>query len=138
MNKLRGSSSAVAIKSIEGYREVLDAAAAVIVGEYPPEDECWNYEKTKETQKNYDTWCFEAHQQCCSSEKKYNHNYNFCEFYAFDPEPETDDNVKISEGVAFDAEDPTEGGIDCTVCHDEKCDADEADTNDATLDVIEE
>ena len=73
-----------------------------------------------------------AHQQCCSSKKKYNHDKNFCEFYAFD-EPEINDNVEISEGIAFDAEDSTEGGIDCTMCQDEKCDADEA-----ALDVIKE
>ena len=78
------------------------------------------------------TFCFEAHQQCCSSKKKYNHDKNFCEFYAFD-EPEINDNVEISEGIAFDAEDSTEGGIDCTMCQDEKCDADEA-----ALDVIKE
>jgi hypothetical protein len=128
LKKLRGSSSAVATKSIEGYREVLDAASAVVVGGYPPEDECWNYEMTKNTQKSLDTWCFRAHQQCCSSQKKYVHNDSFCEFYAFDPEPD-----EISEGVAFDAEDVTEEPVDCTMCHNKKCDADEAE-----LDVIEE
>ena len=53
-------------------------------------------------------------------------------------EPETDDSDrtndgKISEGIAFDAEDSTKGGIDCTMCHEQKCDADEA-----ALDVIKE
>jgi hypothetical protein len=132
LNKLRGFSSAVAIKSIEGYREVLDAASAVVVGENPPENWCRNYEQTKSIQKEWTTFCFEAHQQCCSSEKKYVKWENFCEFYAFD-EPETDESVEISEGIAFDAEDSTEGGIDCTMCQDEKCDADEA-----ALDVIKE
>ncbi len=137
LNKLHGSSSAVATKSIKGYREVLDAASAVVVGQYPTEDQCWNCKKTKNIQKEWYTFFFEAHQQCCSSEKKYNHNKIFCKFYVLD-EPETDDSDrtndgKISEGIAFDAEDSTKGGIDCTMCHEQKCDAD-----DDALDVIKE
>jgi hypothetical protein len=106
---LRGFSSAVVANAVI-------AAAAVDVGAYPKEDECWNYEDTRATQRDMNTWCFRAHQQCCSSDKKYQHWIDFCEFYAFDPEPD-----RISDDTAnFDADEPL---IDCSICHDKKCTA---------------
>jgi len=114
-NKLRGSSSAVT-KSITSFREVLDAASAVGGGVQPEEGECWNYEETKSREKEDNTWCFRAHQQCCSSENKYAQSKDFCVFYGFEPEPD-----ETSDGIDFNTEDP-EDPVDCTMCHDSTCD----------------
>ncbi len=116
LNKLHGSSSAVVTKSIEEYREVLDAASANVVGHYPPEDECWDYKETRTQQKSLGTWCYETHTNCRLSQKKFNHYKSFCEFYDFDPELD-----ETSEGIAFDAKDFTNIIVDCTICHDHKC-----------------
>ncbi|KAL3776877.1 hypothetical protein ACHAW5_007678 [Stephanodiscus triporus] len=121
-NRLRGSSSAVA-KSIASFRDVLDAASAVVGGVHD-EDECWDYEETKDHQRTANTWCFRAHQQCCSSENKYAHSHDFCVFYGFEPEPD-----ETSDGIDFNTDDP-EDPVDCTMCGDTTCDGDDSERDD--------
>ncbi len=118
-NKLRGSSSAIA-KSIESIGEVLNVASAAIGVRPHMRDECWNYEETKDRQKMANTWCFRAHQTCCSSQIKYEHDVKFCKYYGFKPEP--DDSA---DGITV-MSDFSEEPIDCTMCGTSKCNTDGA------------
>ena len=120
--------------SVERYRMVLDAASAAVVGVdeevFALEEvgggndgsaggggECENYEEDRDYEKEVNSWCFQAHQTCCSSAKKYDKWRSFCSYYGFEnpgeqPEGIAGYNPMISSSV------------DCSVCDDSKCDAD--------------
>ena len=116
---MRGSSPAVA-KSIESFNKVLDAASAVIVDDDYNSDYreglCKGYEYIKNAHKDYDTWCFGAYQDCCSSVKKYDQWESFCDFYGFEEPDET------SEGITGHAPwTVTLDGVNCKYCDGYQC-----------------
>ena len=136
-NGLRGSPPHDAeLLSVERYHMVLDldsaSAAAVGVDEevFALEEvgggydgsaggggECENYEEDRDYEKEVNSWCFQAHQTCCSSVKKYDKWQSFCSYYGFEKP------VEQAEGIA--GYNPMiSSSVDCSMCDDSKCDAD--------------
>jgi hypothetical protein len=113
---------------------VLDAASAAVVGVdeevFALEEvgggndgsaggggECENYEEDRDYEKEVNSWCFQAHQTCCSSVKKYDKWWSFCSYYGFE------NPVEQAEGIA--GYNPMiSSTVDCSMCDDSKCDAD--------------
>ncbi len=116
-SKLRGSSSVIA-KSIDSIGKIFNVASIAIGVKPHTQNECWNYEETKDRQKMTNSWCLQAHQKCCSSQKKYEHDIDFCKFYGFKPEP--DDSADGITVITESSEEP----IDCTMCGSSKCNTD--------------
>ncbi len=77
------------------------------VKKYHRQYECWNYENTEDRQRMTNSWCFRAHEKCCSSQENYDDFNDFCEFYGFEPESDDSPEGTIVPTELF--EDP----IDC-------------------------
>jgi hypothetical protein len=98
--KLRGSSSADPAYIAHGKSKKHHI--------YHRQYECWNYESTKDRQRMTNSWCFRAHEKCCSSQEKYESFDDFCVFYGFYPDP-----IGSSEGTPV-ATELLEDPINCT------------------------
>jgi hypothetical protein len=81
---------------------------------------CENYKEDRNYQKEVNSWCFRAHQLCCSSAKKFYRFRNFCNYYGFkDPGKQ----AKVAAKAGYDP--LTLTTINCMVCSDSNCDANE-------------
>ena len=74
------------------------------------------------------SFCYTARQQCCSSQKKYDHSMLFCEYYGFDYPP---------SGLPRSIIPSTFLSVDCTMCGTSKCTSDDTklDVEDGGVDV---
>ncbi len=86
--------------------------------------ECKYYKEDRDYQKEVNSWCFWAHQLCCSSAKKFYRWQNFCHYYDFENPGE---QAKAAAGY-----DPsTLTTVNCMVCSDSNCDANETNLHQA-------
>ena len=129
---MRGSPSSLAELSFESSRAVLDVASAAVVGadEFfslgeggridgsAEGGECKYYEEDRDYEREVNSWCFQAHQLCCSSLTKYDKWGNFCYYYGFEDPGEQAEGIAGYNPWIFST-------IDCTMCGDSKCYVDE-------------
>jgi hypothetical protein len=81
------------------------------------EHECKNYDKNKSAEKEDDTWCFQAHQVCCSSVKKWCQFTAFCDYYAFlEPDGDCDEGITGYVNAGDNV-----GSINCKYCDGASC-----------------
>jgi hypothetical protein len=70
------------------------------------------------------SFCYTAHQTCCSSQKKYDHWPLFCEYYGFDYPP---------SGLPQSIIPSTFLAVDCTMCGTSKCASGDAEREDEDI-----